>query len=59
MLDFLLEILVHKIFYKIGFAILYVVTGGRYKGDGGWLVYLVAGVGALLLFAPLIIVVYL
>ncbi|MEN1834878.1 hypothetical protein AAIM60_18520 [Pseudomonas lijiangensis] len=59
MLDFLLEILVHKVFCKIGFAILYVVTGGRYKGDGGWFVYLVAGVGTVLLFAPLILVVYL
>lgn len=56
MLEGLIDFLINELLYKIGFAFLSFITGGRFKGESSYCFYLVVLVGFLVLLIPAVLI---
>ncbi|MCD9118467.1 hypothetical protein [Pseudomonas bijieensis] len=55
-LDLLMDFLINELFYKIGFAFLVFITGGRFKGESSYYYSLVCLVGFLLVLSTVVLI---
>ncbi|MDN3223929.1 hypothetical protein [Pseudomonas nunensis] len=56
MLDFIMDIIINNLLYKIGFAFLKFITGGRFKGESSYYFSLIILVGGLVLVIPVVLI---
>jgi hypothetical protein len=55
-LEGLMDFIINELLYKVGFAFLSFITGGRFKGKSSYYFYLVVMVGFLVLLIPAVLI---
>ncbi|MBV7548299.1 hypothetical protein KW849_18615 [Pseudomonas sp. PDM26] len=53
-MDFIFDILINLLAYRIGVYVLRLLSGGRFKGESGFAWGLALAIGCLVLFAPFV-----